>query len=134
MTHPTSTASQQHTVLIVEDEHSLLKVLGDKLTHAGFAVLAATNGEEGLHMALAHHPDILLLDILMPKMDGLQLLAELRKDTWGREVPVILLTNSRDLESVAQATSHGAYDYFVKSDMKLEDVVAKVKEKLRTKS
>lgn len=122
--------NKQKIILIVEDEASLLNVLGDKLKSRDFLVLEAKNGKEGLETALREHPDLILLDIVMPVMDGMTMFKKLREDAWGKSVKVIMLTNSSDAENVAGAIEQGSYDYFIKSDWKLEDVVAKVKEKL----
>lgn len=117
-------------ILIVEDEPGLLNALVDKFTHEGFVVLSAKDGQEGLEVALPEHPDLILLDIIMPVMDGMTMLRDLRKDPWGKNVPVILLTNLSEAEKVAESLSQGVYYYLVKSDWKLEDIVKKVKEKL----
>ncbi|OGI26051.1 MAG: hypothetical protein A3J76_05605 [Candidatus Moranbacteria bacterium RBG_13_45_13] len=118
------------TILIVEDEISMLNALRDKFTREGFEVLEAKNGEEGLEIALRDHPDLILLDIVMPKMDGMTMLKRIRADAWGKDVKVIILTNLSDNEKTAAALAQGSYDYLVKSDWKIEDVVAKVKERL----
>lgn len=118
-------------VEIVEDEVSLLEVLSDKFVKEGFNVLQAKNGDEGLKVALAEHPDIILLDIIMPVMDGMTMLKKLREDSWGKDAKVIILTNLSDNEKTAQALDGGSDDYLVKSDWKIEDVVKKVEEKLK---
>lgn len=115
-------------ILIVEDEPSLLTILVDKLNREGFSCLEAKNGEEGLKVALREHPDLILLDIIMPVMDGMTMLYELRKDPWGKDAKVIFLTNLSEAEKVAESLSQGVFDYLVKSDWKLEDIVIKVKE------
>lgn len=123
------------TVLLVEDEAPMLAVLHDKLQMSGYAMLQAKNGGEGLELALAHHPDIILLDLLMPKMDGMTMLTKLREDSWGKEVPVIILTNvSPDTDTTLRAIieNQPAY-YLVKSDVKLDTVTEKVKDILSKK-
>lgn len=117
-------------ILVIEDEALLSQVLIDTLTSEGFSVLGAKNGEEGLMLALKEHPDLILLDIIMPVMDGMTMLYELRKDSWANSVPVILLTNLSDAERVAEALKLKVYDFLVKSDWRLEDLVKKIKEKL----
>ncbi len=121
----------KNKILIVEDDLDLLGVLRKKFNIEKFEVLEAPNGKIGLEEALRGHPDLILLDILMPVMDGLTMLEELRKDTWGKSVPVILLTNLSDESKVAEAMEHGVYDYLVKSDWNINDVVAKVRSKLK---
>ena len=117
-------------ILIIEDEPALREALADKLSREGFSCLEAKNGLEGLDFALKEHPDLILLDIIMPVMDGMTMLEELRKNPWGKNVPVILLTNLSEVEKVAESLRHGIYDYLVKSDWSLEDIVKKVKGKL----
>lgn len=119
-------------VLITEDEPAMLNILTDKLHESGFETLQARNGEEGLHLALEHHPDLILLDILMPKVDGMTMMKTLREDSWGKTVPIIMLTNvSADTDEALQAIvkNQPAY-YLVKSNNTLEEVVEKVKEVL----
>lgn len=122
--------SNNKKILIAEDDKSLLNVLSDSFTIAGFTVLGAVNGQEALALALSEHPDIILLDIQMPVMDGLEMLAKLRQDNWGKQAKVTLLTNFSDIEKVAKAAERGAYDYLVKSDWKTQDIIEKVKKKL----
>ena len=117
-------------ILIVDDERPIMHALRDKLSREGFQVLEAQNGKDGLDIALGEHPDLILLDIVMPVMDGITALQELRKDSWGKNAKVIILTNLSDNERVGEAVKEGAYDYLVKTDWKLDDVIAKVREKL----
>lgn len=120
-------------ILIVEDEESMLNALSDYLETQDFATLMARDGEEGLGIALKEHPDLILLDILMPKMDGMIMLQKLREDEWGKKAPVIILTNVNPnantiINSVLQ--NEPAY-YLVKSDVKLEGIVDKIKDVLK---
>ncbi len=117
-------------ILIVEDEEPMLRALTDKFSDEGFSVIQAKDGEEALEMALTTNPDIILLDIILPKMDGMTMLKKLREDEKGANVPVILLTNLDYSVGVAKAVESGAYDYLVKTDWSLDDVVNKVKERL----
>lgn len=116
-------------VLIVEDEAELAEILNAQLAEAGFEVFVARDGEEGLKMAEKKHPDLILLDIIMPKMDGMTMLEHLRKDSWGKSAKVILLTNLSDNEKVAEAIKQHSYDYLVKADWNINDVVKLVKER-----
>ena len=118
-------------ILIVEDEDSLLSALVDKFLKAGYRVVTARDGEEGLTVALREQPDLILLDIVMPKMDGIALLRQLRDNSWGQGVPVILLTNLTDSKKIGEGIDSNAETLLVKSDWKIEDVVGKVKDKLR---
>lgn len=118
------------TILIVEDEEPMQLALKDLLTFEGFDVLVAQNGLEGLEIALEKHPDLILLDILMPKMNGIRMLKILRSDEWGKKAKIIILTNYDEREDVAAALENEVYDYFVKTDIKIVDVIQKIKEKL----
>jgi DNA-binding response OmpR family regulator len=117
-------------VLVTEDEAPLRNAVSDILTFEGFTVFQAKNGQEGLDIALKEHPDLILLDLMMPVMDGLTMLQKLREDEWGKTAAVILLTNINDPEKVAAATDAGTYDFLVKSDWNIEDVVGKIKTRL----
>jgi CheY-like chemotaxis protein len=118
------------TVLLAEDDALLRNALNDKLTREGFTVHVARNGEECLERAFALHPDLILLDILMPKMGGIEVLTHLRRDAWGKTVKVILLTNVADAERIPGGSPYQSDGYLIKSDTKIGDVIAKVHEQL----
>ena len=126
----TSKISKKKKILIVEDERVLLTALSNKFTMEGFNVIMALNGKEGLEKALKLHPDLILLDILMPVMDGMTMLEKLRKDSWGKNAEVIILSNLADTGSVSEALDRGTFDFLVKSDWRMEEIVKKVWEKL----
>ena len=120
-------------ILIIEDEMSQRKALVDKFTRESFQVLEARDGEEGLRVALKEQPNIILLDIIMPKMDGMTMMKKLRQENeWGKSVPVILLTNlsSDDDKIMKGITADEPAYYLVKSNWTINDVVEKVKERL----
>jgi len=119
-------------LLIVEDEKSVLKVLADKFGGEGFGVFMAEDGEAGLKVAFAEKPDLILLDLIMPKKTGLEMMHELRKDPdYGKKVPIIILTNLSANDKVSGEVSEEEPSYYlVKADWKIEDVVRKVKETL----
>ncbi len=118
-------------LLIVEDEAPLLRILSDRFSAEGFRVFAAANGEEGLKMAFESKPDLMLIDILMPKMDGLTMLAKIRINPELANTPAIMLTNLNDPDATAKALESGAYDYIIKTDWDLDDVIKRVKEKMK---
>lgn len=125
------TSKLNKKILIVEDEAPLRNAVSDILTFEGFEVFQAKNGQEGLDTALKEHPDLILLDLMMPIMDGLTMLEKLRQDAeFGKSAAVILLTNINDPDKVAMATEAGSYDFLVKSDWNIEDVVKKIKGRL----
>ena len=120
----------KHCILIIDDESDLLDALKAGLEQEGFIVYGAKNGEEGLALALIKKPDLILLDMLMPKKDGLTVLKELREDEWGKTVVVIVMTVLDDLEKVAQVVEAGVDEYIIKSSVSLGAIVEKVKAKL----
>jgi CheY-like chemotaxis protein len=117
-------------ILIVDDEPALLTALVDKFTRAGFIVNIAENGKEGLESAFKYKPDLILLDIIMPVMDGMTMLYKLRQERWGNSIKVILLTNLSDPGIISQSIVQKVNGYLVKSDWKINDVVGEVKKKL----
>lgn len=123
----------KRSILIVEDDVALRKVLHDRLTDDGFIPLEAQNGEEGLTQALMHHPDLIILDIFMPKMDGIAMLAKLRSaDEWGKNAKVLVLTNSTDAQTIATVAGYGSIDFLIKSEWSLEALVARIRERIAT--
>lgn len=124
--------NQKKVILVIEDEPPMLRILTDTLFENSFATLQANNGEEGLTLALEKHPDLIIVDLLMPRMDGLSLIKKLREDPWGNTVPIIILTNvNPDTSAMLQAImTHKPAYYFVKSDIKLHEVVEKIKDML----
>ncbi len=125
--------TKKQNLLIIEDDIPELNILRDKFTLEGFAILEAKNGEEGLEVALREHPDLILLDIIMPVMDGMTMLKKLRaQNEWGKTVPVIILTNlmSADEQRNRDITELEPAYYLVKTDWTIQDVVEKVKERL----
>ena len=119
------------TILIIEDELAYVKLLTDKLS-AKYKILSAGDGQSGLQLAIKEHPDLILLDIKMPIMDGMAMLKELRNDAYGKVAKVILLTNLEANDTIVmQLVEEEPTYYFVKSDVKLEDVIDKIEELLR---
>lgn len=117
-------------ILIVEDEVSIVEPLEKKLTDEGFEVLTAVDGKEGLDSSLNNHPDVILLDITMPVMNGIEMLKLLRDDPWGKTAKVIILTNLEFNIKASEAFQHGVYEYLVKSNWNLADIVGKIKSEL----
>jgi DNA-binding response OmpR family regulator len=122
-------AENKH-ILVVDDETELCDVLRSKLEAEGFMVSTANDGEEALERAFEGKPDLILLDLVMPNKDGFEVLTELREDKWGKDVPVILLTNLDDYESLSKVLEKQGHEYLVKTDWKIEEVVEKIKQTL----
>lgn len=118
-------------VLIIEDDMLTADALLKRCQSENFDVVRAKNGEEGLKIALAEHPDLILLDIIMPVMDGVTTLKNLRKDDWGKDAKVMILTNLDDGKKVMEAVVNNTFDYLIKSDWKIEDIIEKIKSKLK---
>ena len=126
----TATAHKD-SVLIVEDEVSLRGALRDKFIREEFLVYEAKDGEEGLSTALAYRPDVILLDMMMPRMDGMTMLANLRSaDSWSEHVPVFVLTNLGEDDKLAMKgiTDDMFAHYLVKSNWSIDQIVGKVRE------
>ncbi len=118
-------------ILIIEDELPMLKALSEKFSREGFSVLEARNGEEGLDIALKTKPDLIILDLFMPVMDGKAMMEKLREDEWGKKVPIIILTNlNPDDKTLNEIMASGPAYYFIKSKWQLEDLTEKVKKEL----
>ena len=116
-------------IFLCEDDPLLVRLYQEKFTNDGYQMETALNGEEGLTKMKQTKPDLVLLDIMMPKMDGLEVLAAMKKDPDLKGIPVILLTNVfRGKEDVNRGLEMGAVAYLVKSDVTPAHVVAKVKE------
>jgi DNA-binding response OmpR family regulator len=115
------------SVLIVEDEAPLRKALARKCIASGFAVREARDGREGLEIALREKPGVILLDIIMPVMDGITMMRELRKDSWGKSAKVIALTNLSDDATSRDLLDQGIEDYLVKAAWTMEDVISRIK-------
>ena len=118
-------------ILVVEDDRVLRRVIIDNLKVEGFAVFEAEDGVQGLSVALAEHPDLMLLDVVMPRLDGISMLEKLREDAWGKTAQVIMLTNLSDTEKIAKVAEKGVHDYLVKADWDIGGIIDKVKEKIR---
>lgn len=120
---------KQKTILIIEDEKSLRGAIVDILRLKNFITLEAKNGKEGVELALSKHPDLTLLDLIMPEMDGMTALKKIREDAWGKTAPVIILTN---LSAISGNVADDAMahilptHYLIKSDWKLHDIVKKI--------
>lgn len=122
-------------ILIVEDEKALREALRDKLVKEDFIVVEATNGEEGLVMVTKEQPDLILLDIIMPKMDGFTMAEKMREIERSKglaegRTPIIFLTNVDEEKGLPSGQKLGIYDYLVKSDWGLQNIVKKIKDKL----
>lgn len=118
-------------ILIVEDDKMLVDMYTMKFESEGYQVAKADNGKTGLDLVRKEKPDIILLDIIMPQMDGFQVLKELKKDASLKNLPVVLLSNLGQTDDVKKGLALGANDYLVKANFTPAQVVDKVKEVLK---
>lgn len=116
-------------LLLIEDDKILLNMYQKFLTNHGYDVHTAMDGDDGLRRALIDHPDLILLDIRMPKMDGMTMLKLLRQDPWGKDAKVIILTNLDPIDTILQGVvrDHPTY-YLVKANTKFDEVLEKIRE------
>jgi len=115
-------------IVIVEDEIALVKVLGEKFKREGFDVSVATNGEDAVRVIRSQEPDLVLLDLILPKKDGFAVLQELKP------IPVVVLSNLGEDENLKRALKMGAVDYLVKTQHPINEVVEKVRGHLMSRS
>lgn len=120
-------------ILVVEDEEILLTALSEELRQEGFDVVGAKDGVDGLEKAAAEQPDLMLLDLVMPRLDGISTLKKMKEQDETKNIPVVILTNLSDYDKISDALSMGAMDYLVKANYRLEELVTKIKTVLKRK-
>jgi two-component system alkaline phosphatase synthesis response regulator PhoP len=120
-------------ILAVDDDSEVLQIVTDKLKSGGFNVVQAVNGQDGLRLAESEHPDLILLDLLMPIMGGLEVMKKLREsDEWGKNVPIIVITNVDPDENTVRAVAKAKpYYFFSKGIFSLDELVLKIRECLK---
>lgn len=114
-------------ILFIEDESALQKTFGEILTQEGFETISALDGEAGLRLAKDKKPDLILLDLVLPKIHGLEVLKELKEASETKDIPTIVLTNLEGVADVDKALELGATTYLVKTQYSLEELVEKIK-------
>src|SRR4030043_138773 len=118
-------------ILLIEDDAFLVEMYTTKFELEGFEVVTAEDGRKGLDLAFKENPDIILLDILMPKMDGFAVLESLKKEKSTTNVPVVLLTNLGQKDDVKKGFEKGAVGYLIKAHFMPSEVVDKIKKILK---
>ncbi len=113
-------------ILLVEDEEIMIGLLQRKLQQAGYQVSVAKNGEEGLEKMKEEKPDLILLDIIMPKMGGFEVMEEMNKDKKLKKIPVIIISNSGQPVEIGKAQELGAKDWLIKTQFDPQEVIDKV--------
>lgn len=119
------------TVLIVEDDSNIRELYRDAFELAGIDVLTAENGKVGMELALKHHPNAILMDIMMPEMNGHEAVSAIRKDSWGKDAVIVYLTNMSDAENVVHAVELGTDEYIIKAHTDVKEVVNMVRMAMR---
>lgn len=117
-------------ILFIEDEEALQKSLNKMLELEGFQVSSAYDGQAGLETAQKESPDLILLDLILPKIDGFEVLKRLKTDPKTKDIAVIILTNLEQVQSVEKLIEYGPINYLVKANYTLEEIVQKIKETL----
>lgn len=117
-------------ILFIEDESALQKTFGDILRQEGYEMISALDGEVGLRLAKKKKPDLILLDLILPRVHGFEVLKKLKEDKETKEIPIIVLTNLDGIADVDKAIELGATTYLVKANYSLEEVVQKIKKAL----
>lgn len=120
------------TILFIEDEATLHKTFEDALTKEGYTLISALDGETGVRLAKEKKPDLILLDLILPGINGIEVLRELKNIPETQHIPVIVLSNSEDMESIQAAIDLGAQTYLVKINYKLEEVIQKIRDALQS--
>ena len=118
------------TILFIEDESALQKTFGEILKQEGYEMISALDGEIGLRLAESKKPDLILLDLILPKINGFDVLKKLKQDEETKNIPVIVLTNLEGIRDVDMALEIGATTYLVKAQYSLEEIVEKIKKAL----
>ena len=118
-------------ILFIEDEQALQTTFKDVLGNKDYKVISAFDGEEGLKLTQEENPDLILLDLILPRKEGIEVLREIKENEEIKDIPVIVLTNLEDLKNVEKALNLGAKNYLVKANYTLEEVVDKVKKNIK---
>lgn len=121
-------------ILLIEDEGALQKSLGDTFRGAGFEVLSALDGETGERLAKSEKPDLIILDLILPQKDGLDVFQSLKDDPTTIDIPVVVLTNLERIEHVEKVLEMGAKTYLVKANYTLKEILEKIKQVLASQS
>jgi two-component system alkaline phosphatase synthesis response regulator PhoP len=122
------------TILLVEDEQMIQDLYKRVIEQAGYSVYTASDGQTGLNEALSKHPDLILLDISLPQMNGLEVMQKIRQDAWGVNAKIIIMTNQDANDAILAAVSEGKPEYyFLKANVTPEGIILKINEILNNK-
>lgn len=122
---------EKKKILVVEDDRSLQSAVVEMLNQEGYETVSAFDGEEGLAKLSQEKPDLVLLDIILPKKDGFEFLSQMKSNSETKEIPVLILTNLEEVDKVQKAVALGATAFMIKSDYSIKEILEKVKEVLK---
>lgn len=117
-------------ILMIEDDLFYLKIYDEQLTNLGFEFIGAINGIEGMHKLLVERPDLVLLDLILPRENGFECLEKMKKNSETKNIPVLILSNLGQQSDIDAAMTLGAHDYLIKTDIRISDVVGKINQLL----
>ena len=121
-------------ILIIDDDKIFSKILRDGLTTGGqgkYEIISAFDGDEGFTAAQKEHPDLIMLDLVMPKATGIEVLKKIREEEWGKDIPVIVETQLSDMASMGEGIALGVRGYIIKSDYSLDAILRQVEDVFR---
>jgi len=128
---PEVNTKNQSKVLIIEDDQRINKVYIVKLSVEGIKVATAIDGEEGLRKVYSELPDLIILDLMLPKKSGFDILKEIKADSKVKDIPVLILSNLAQEKEIEEGMALGAEGYIVKSNVSIQQVIEKIKETLK---
>ena len=117
-------------ILFIEDEEALQKTLKGAFGKEDYKIISALDGKKGLELAKTERPDLILLDLILPKMNGFDVLKQIKEDPSIKDVPVIVLTNLEEVQDINRVLELGATTYLIKADYSLEELITKIKKAL----
>jgi CheY-like chemotaxis protein len=120
-----------HKILLVEDDRFLRELMSQKLVKMGYDLVAAVDGEEGVEQAKSEKPEIILLDIMLPGIDGFGVLTQVKADPSTADIPVIMLSNLGQREDIDRALKLGATDFLVKAHFTPQEIIDKIEQYLK---
>lgn len=122
--------NENKKILIVDDDDLYRDILKDNLSSLGVSIGEAKNGAEGFATAEKERPNLIILDVDMPGTTGIEMLKQLRKEEWGKDIHIVMLSNMKDNKTVSEAVVGGAFDYLVKNELNMKEITKLVKDRL----
>jgi len=123
-----NTKTQAKLLMVIEDDPLLTKMYKTKIASEGFRVITAQDGQEGLKKALEYKPDGIILDVMMPKLSGIDMLTRLRQDAYGKNIPVVIISNLSQEAEDGKAKELGVKEYLIKANYTPKEVIERLKQ------